>query len=348
MTTGGTTTKSSRFAGNAGAIAVLQRAITLGRMPHAYLFSGSPQVGKGTLARWLAATLLCQVRPAGPPEPCGTCKACRRIANGTHPDVQSLSLARQAAGNDRVAASRELGIDAVRELAHEIDLLPFEGDRKIYIIEDADTLTDEAVNGLLKTLEEPPSYATIVLVAVEDRRLPETIRSRCATLRLKPVPVVEIEQLISERADLAPEAAARIAQLSAGRPGWALRAASDAGVLVEHDKHIDDLIVALSGGATGRLRLAEKMAQRWAAGHRQEVYATLYDWLGFWRSVMLHAADTTPAGMDPQHRATVDRLAANGFDVPAQSAARTLEAISHIDANVSTRMSIESLLLDLP
>ncbi|MDQ3327576.1 MAG: DNA polymerase III subunit [Chloroflexota bacterium] len=342
------TTESSPFAGNATAITALRNGILLGRLPHAYVFSGPPQIGKGTLARWLAATLLCQNRRATPPDPCGICRACRRIVQGTHPDVQTFGLARQAMSNDRVSASRELGIDTVRELVREIDLLPYEAERKVYIIEDADALTDEAANGLLKTLEEPPAYATIVLIAGEDRRLPETIRSRCAILRLHPVPQADIAELLRVRSALAPEVVHRIAQLSAGRPGWALGAATDAGVLVEHDAHVDALIAALAGGATGRLRLAEKLAQRWSAGHRREIYATLYDWLGFWRSVMLEAATTTPAGMYPQHQASMDRLGANGVDAPAHAAARTLEAISHLDANVSTRMAIETLLLDLP
>ncbi len=342
------TRESSAFAGNPGTVAALRRAITAGRLPHAYVFSGPPQIGKSTLARWLAALLLCQEPTSDPPEPCGICGACRRIAQGTHPDVQTFSLARQAASTDRVAASRELGIDTIREIVREIDLLPFEADRKVYIIEDADALTDEAANGLLKTLEEPPSYATILLLATEDRRLPETIRSRCTLLRLQPVSTTEIEGLLQASSDLPQEALARIALLSLGRPGWALQAAADSKLLVEHDTHVDALVAALTGGATARLGLAEKMAKRWSDGHRAEIYTTLYDWLGFWRYVMLHVIGNAPVGLYPQHESTVDQLAANGVETPARAATRTLEAISHLDANVSARMAIETLLLDLP
>ncbi len=342
------TRESSAFAGNQGSIAALRRAITVGRLPHAYVFSGPPQIGKSTLARWLAALLLCQDPTSDPPEPCDICGACRRIAQGTHPDVQTFSLARQAASTDRVAASRELGIDTVREIVREIDLLPFEADRKVYIVEDADALTDEAANGLLKTLEEPPLYATIVLLATEDRRLPETIRSRCTILRLQPVPTTEIESLLQSRTNLPLETVTRIAHLSLGRPGWTLQVAADSKMLVEHDAHVDALVSALTGGATTRLGLAEKMAKRWSDGHRPEIYTTLYDWLGFWRYVMLHVTGNAPAGLYPQHQSTVDQLAANGVETPARAASRTLDAISHLDANVSARMAIETLLLDLP
>jgi DNA polymerase-3 subunit delta' len=342
------TSESFAFAGNTGTITALRRAKTLNRLPHAYVFSGPPQIGKSTLARWLAALLLCQNPASDPPEPCGTCGACRRIARSTHPDVQTFSLSRQAASTDRVAASRELGIDTVREIVREIDLLPFEADRKVYIIEDADALTDEAANGLLKTLEEPPLYATMVLLASEDRRLPETIRSRCTILRLQPVPTIEIESLLQSRTNLQLETVTRIAHLALGRPGWALQATTDSRVLVEHDTHVDALISALAGGATARLGLAEKMAKRWTDGHRPEIYTTLYDWLGFWRYAMLRATDNAPAGLYPLHDTTVDRLAANSADIPARAASRTLEAISHLDANVSARMAIETLLLDLP
>ncbi len=342
------TSGSSAFAGNQGTIAALRRATTVGRLSHAYVLSGPPQIGKSTLARWLAQLLLCQDPISDPPEPCGTCGVCRRITQGTHPDAQTFSLARQAASTDRVAASRELGIDTVREIVREIDLLPFEADRKVYIVEDADALTDEAANGLLKTLEEPPSYATIVLLATEDRRLPETIRSRCTILRLQPVPTTEIASLLQASSDLPPETLARIALLSLGRPGWALQAAADSGVLDEHDAHVDALVSALTGGATARLGVAEKMAKRWSDGHRPEIYTTLYDWLGFWRYVMLRVTGNAPAGLYPHHQSTVDQLAANGVDIAARAASRTLEAISHLDANVSARMAIETLLLDLP
>lgn len=336
------------FVGNPSAVRALQAAISADRLAHAYLFTGPPHVGKATLALWLAQTLLCERRPPSPPSPCGTCRACLRIARRTHPDVQMFSLERQAREKDRATASRELGIDTVREIVREIDLLPFEADRKVYVIEDADTLTEEAANGLLKTLEEPPGYATLVMVAAEATSLPQTIRSRCALLRLHPVARSEIDQLLREGADLPPEQQARIVELAVGRPGWALQAASDPIVLQTHDENVSALLQALEGGAVARLGLAEKLAKRWTSGHRAEVYAALLDWLGYWRSIMRVAAGEADPGLDKTHKAAAERLARHGVDAASRAASRTLEAISQLDANVNTRMTVETLLLDLP
>jgi DNA polymerase-3 subunit delta' len=326
----------------------LRAAIARGRLPHAYLFTGPPHIGKSTLARWLAQALLCERRQPGEGEPCGECSACARVARGTHPDVQTYGLARQAQASDRATASRELGIDTVRELVGEIDLLPFEAERKVYIIEDADTLTEEAANGLLKTLEEPPAYATLVLVAVDDSNLPATIRSRCTPLKLHPVAPGEMEELLRSRTQLPPDAVARIAALSAGRPGWALTAAADPAVLETHDANVAALLDALRAGAAGRLALAERLGKRWTAGHRQEVYDALFDWLGFWRAVMLAEAGNPAGAAYPAHEAEIARLSAQGTGAAGKAAARVLEAVKHLDANVNTRMAVETLLLDLP
>lgn len=336
------------FVGNAPAKESLRTAISGQSLPHSLLFTGPPQVGKGTLAAWLAQALLCDRKERDGDEPCGECRACVRIAHGTHPDVQTFGIARQAESSDRAAASRELGIGAVREIVGEIDLLPFEAERKVYIIEDAGTLTEEAANALLKTLEEPPAYATLVLVAEDERTLPDTIRSRCVPVRLGPVPDREILALLSDLAGVEPATAQRLAALAAGRPGWALATARDPKALERHDANIAALLDALGSGAAGRIGLAEKMAKRWTAGHRLEVYATLFDWLGFWRHVLHVAAETSEPTAYPERRADVSRLAGRGIEPAADAARRTVEAVANLDANANTRMTVETLLLRLP
>ena len=336
------------FVGNAAARESLRTSLRNRSLPHSLLFTGPPQVGKGTLAAWLARSLLCDRRERDGDEPCGECRACVRIAHGTHPDVQTFGIARQAESSDRAAASRELGIGAVRELMGEIDLLPFEAERKVYVIEDAGTLTEEAANALLKTLEEPPAYATLVLVAEDERTLPDTIRSRCAPVRLGPVPDREILALLTDLPGVEPAVARRLAALAAGRPGWALSMAREPKALERHDANIEALLEALGGGAAGRIALAEKLAKRWTAGHRPEVYAALFDWLGFWRHVLHVAAETTEPTAYPDRRADVARLAGLGIGRAAEAASRTVEAVANLDANANTRMTIETLLLRLP
>ncbi|MEJ7652324.1 MAG: hypothetical protein WKH64_02685 [Chloroflexia bacterium] len=256
----------------------------------------------------------------------------------TYPDVRTFSLAAQAEAADRAAASREMGIDAIREIVGDISLLPFQGEYKVYIIDDAETLTDEAANGLLKTLEEPPSYAVLVLLAVTDASLPETVRSRCTAVRLGPASAADVlswlrveepgadERLLERAAYLCEEA-----RLGAGSRARSLRHRA-----ARRTRGRARRGAGRSGG--GLLALAEKMGKQWSSGRknaRQGVYAELYDWLGFWREGMhLAAGGALPAGELP-YPATC-RISDRGVAACADAARATLEAVGRLDANVNT------------
>src|SRR5258706_2202855 len=149
--------------GHAWAVDFLRRSIAGGHVAHAYLLSGPVGVGKALLALRLAQTLNCQT---GGPDPCLSCRACKRIERGNHPDVRVAGMATQAAGlkPDEAARQKDLKIDTVREWQGDISLRPYEGRRRVFILHDAEKLTEAAANAMLKTLEEPPLYATIVLV----------------------------------------------------------------------------------------------------------------------------------------------------------------------------------------
>ncbi len=339
---------ASGFIGNPAALEVLRRALGSEAVPHAYLFTGQPHVGKSTLAGWLAQALLCESKSDGSVDPCGTCHTCARIARRTHPDVQVFDLARQDAETNRSTPSRELGIDTIRQIVADVGLLPFEARRKVYVVEDAGALTEEAANSFLKTLEEPPEFATLVLLAVDAASLPDTVTSRATVLKLRPVPREEILEALRRRFDLPERDLERIADLSEGRPGWAIRAASSPEVVEQHDANVAALAEALSGGSAARLALAERLAGRWSSGHRDEVYSTLFDWLGFWREAM-HVASGRPvrpaySRWDNQVRS----LAGSGVRATADATDRTLRAIAMLDANVNTRLAVESLLLSIP
>jgi len=143
----------------------LQNAIRTNRVVHAYLFAGHRGTGKTTTARILAKALNCVIGPT--PTPDGTCPNCQAIAGGYALDVIEID------------AATNRGIDEIRELRDRIRLAPTEGRYKVYIIDEAHMLTTEGANALLKTLEEPPSHAVLVLVTTEPHRLPPTILSRC-------------------------------------------------------------------------------------------------------------------------------------------------------------------------
>jgi DNA polymerase-3 subunit delta' len=203
--------------GHPAAVAVLADWLP-DRVPHAILVSGPASVGKTTLALDLAAALLCD---ADDPEsrPCRSCAACRRVASGNHPDVHRL---RPSGPGLQIKIGGGEDGPGVRELISELALLPAEGRARIGIIEAAQRMNESAQNALLTTLEEPPDATVIVLCTEDEDRLLPTIRSRCARIRLGPVGVAPIEELLGERGVAEPPAAARLARLSGGRPGFAL------------------------------------------------------------------------------------------------------------------------------
>jgi len=153
-------------------ITQLEAARRTDRFPHSLILQGARGIGAAWLAGWIAAALLCTESTRAP---CGECRACRWVANGEHPDLTVLDTDEQ---------SKQIRIEQVRELAANLALHAHQGGARLGLILNADALNRNAANALLKTLEEPPNGAFLVLAAAAPSRLPATIRSRCQVLRL--------------------------------------------------------------------------------------------------------------------------------------------------------------------
>src|SRR6476661_537821 len=185
------------------------RAMVSGHPPHALLIGGPGGIGKTTLAIDLAAGLLCD-DPDPAARPCRACRGCRLVDRGIHPDVQI-----------RIGSRDHPEDGTIRRLALHLSLLPVEGGARVAILERADRMGDDAQTALLKTLEEPPAGVTIVLCADDEDRLLPTVRSRSARIRLGPVATRDIEAILSDAGVAEAPLAARLARISAGRPGAA-------------------------------------------------------------------------------------------------------------------------------
>jgi DNA polymerase III, delta subunit len=202
-----------------------------GGAPGAVLLVGPGGIGKTTLALDLAAGLLCsEADPAARPE--GTCRACRLVSHGTHPDVHRLGP--EGPGRQVVIGGpgKPRGI---RDLIGELALLPVEGGARVAIIEAAHRMNEDAQAALLKTLEEPPTGTTIILCADAEEPLLPTVRSRCARLRLGPVAVRDIESILVVLDAADAPLGARLARIADGRPGLALAWARQPDALRERD-----------------------------------------------------------------------------------------------------------------
>ncbi len=156
-------------------------------LPHAYIIEGAYGTGKHTLALELARALTCETRTntSASALPCGECRSCRNISRGAAPDI--IEIQKDGAS---------VGVDAIRELRKDIHISPIDLERKIYIINDAHTMTAQAQNALLLTLEEPPSYAFILLLCENSALLLETIKSRAPTVRMKPLSPEDTEKAL--------------------------------------------------------------------------------------------------------------------------------------------------------
>ena len=218
-----------RFAGNTRVKQQLNALEGAGRMPHAFLLEGESGCGKRTLARLIAGWALC----AGEGEhPCGDCPNCRKAASGGHPD---LFIASGESG------SRSLHVDAIRSIRADAYILPNEAPRKVYLLFEADGMTEQAQNALLKVLEEPPEQALFVLTCRSASSLLSTIRSRTQIFRLEPLGEDEAAALLLQRRPETGEERARaLAHTYGGNLGRMLASREDtaAGAALERAAEI--------------------------------------------------------------------------------------------------------------
>ncbi len=196
-------------------IHALQRSVNTGRVAHAYLFDGIEGCGRRTTACALIQVLFCLQPVAG--DACGVCSSCRKLIAGNHPDLQFLSP---------LPDKRDISIEQIRELQQVLSLRPFEARRKACLIEPAERMNEKSANALLKTLEEPPGDAILILLTTQPDLLLSTIRSRCQHLRFSPLDDTVVAELL-EQQGIERQKAAELAPLAAGSMQYAAQLDAD-------------------------------------------------------------------------------------------------------------------------
>ena len=318
--------------GHEWAVALLRRSLAENRVGHAYLITGSPQVGKTTLARTFAQALNC-THPDADERPCDACRSCRLVSAGNHPDVPFIE-----------PDGASLKIDQIRALQRQVALSPVEGRWKVYILREMERATAEAANALLKTLEEPPSHAVLILTASEAEVLLPTIVSRCQTVPLRPLSQQAIAQALVSRWQVQPEQASLLANLSGGRLGWAVEASRKPLVLERRSQRLDELQELMGQGRADRFAYVERLSRN--PDGLREVMSL---WLTWWRDLLLVTHGSTAALTHQDRSADVQQLAEKLLPEQACQAVEAIRAaIRGFDSHANPRLTAEVLMLNLP
>jgi DNA polymerase-3 subunit delta' len=315
-----------------------------GDVSHAYELSGPRSIGKRTVATRLAQTLLCTSEPrvAGG---CGKCLACRKVDHGTHPDVR---LVTRLVDLERDPDKKFIAIEQIREMQQDLSLRPLEGRWRVVIIDDAADLSEHAEVALLKTLEEPPVHAVLLLLTPTPSRLLETIRSRLTPLPLRLVPTTEIAEGLARI--FGPDAG-RHAPAGAGRPGVAISLAADEAARKARRTIEAEFYRLVGSGLTDRFAWAVELAEseRDTQKRNDAIEWRLGEWSELARdaAVAAHGADRAlrpeRAGESAQLARTVGRRELVDLALALDRWRRDV-----VESNVNARMLLELLALRLP
>jgi DNA polymerase-3 subunit delta' len=304
-----------------------------GEFRHAYLFCGPPGLGRRTLALRFAQALNCPT-PLEPGVPCGTCRDCKQIEGMRHPDINIIQADSEGG---------TLKVDQVREVQRALSLKPYQVNYRVALFLRFQEANDNAANALLKTLEEAPSHAVLILTADNPEQLLPTIISRCEILRLRPLPIATVEKdLISRGVDT--ERARLLAHISGGRPGYARTLVDDATLLEKREERLDDLQSLLPAARVEKFSYADKLAR-----DKDAMRQTISFWLSYWRDVMLRTAQAETPLVNVDRNLEIEDLATRMDLSSARHVVSGLEdALEKLERNVNSRLLAEVLLLDLP
>ena len=192
----------------------ISSAVENNRVSHAYILNGERGSGKKMLANLFAMTLLCET---GDNEPCGKCHSCKQAESGNHPDIIRVTHEKP----------NSISVDDIRtQVNNTVDIKPYQGPYKVYIIPQADMMTPQAQNAILKTIEEPPSYAVFLLLTENAETLLPTINSRCVMLKLRNIKDTLIKKYLMENLEIPDYKADMCTAFAQGHMGRAIMLAN--------------------------------------------------------------------------------------------------------------------------
>jgi len=308
---------------------------------HAYLFTGTEGVGKRTLAiRFIQAVNCPQAISRGAPCMQSDCRVCRQVEALQHADLKVIEVPE---------GKSEIPIDLIRELTAFLSLSPYESPFKFGLLLNFQQSTVQAQNALLKTLEESPERAKIIITADIPENLLPTIVSRCELIRLRPLAPGSIEDYLIREMGIDKSRALDTDRISGGRPGFAFRYLEDGDLQERRRQDIQDLIRVMNQRIVDKLRFVEEEYPRGRdmAQHRAKAKAAIQTWQSFIRDVLLRSANPNAQIRNVDFIDLVDSLSNRMTPRQAEgwiSACDT--AIRRIDGYCNLRLVMDNLLLD--
>ena len=310
----------------------ISSAVENNRVSHAYILNGERGSGKRMLANLFATTLLCE---SGNSEPCGKCHSCRQAESGNHPDIIRVSHEKP----------NTISVDDIREqVNNDVVIKPYSSKYKIYIIADADMMSVQAQNALLKTLEEPPQYAVIMLLTENAEALLPTIRSRCVMMKLRNIKDQLVKKYLMEQMEIPDYKADVCVAFAQGNMGKAIMLATseyfneikeDAVHLLRNidSMSVSDLMEAVKHCMTYKLEIGDYL----------DVIAIWY------RDVLIYKAtkNVDRVVFSDQLRYIRERASKSSYEGIENILDGLDKAKSRIKANVNLELAMELLLLTI-
>lgn len=315
--------------GNTPLVEQLRRSAASGRSSHAYLFLGGAGAGKRLIANTFAKALQCE----GEKRPCDSCKSCHAFNHGNHPDVIYFQPLKNG---------KTYTIEDVREqLLETVDLKPFQYEKKIYIIEKADTLNIQSQNALLKTLEEPPAHVVFLLLAERAETFLPTILSRVVVMKIRPLSAETIADYLMQAGHLAEESHI-LSAYAQGRIGQALELVEDEGFREMRQDILGKLEVLPSMSEGDAYLLAKDLE-----GYKNDL--RFLDIMELWYRDLLTAKSLREEGylIQRDKKDAIFRAAKEPAALLAKKAAAVRTARMRLAQNANFRLTMEVMLMDL-
>lgn len=320
--------------GHDWAVEYLRRGLRHGRVRHAYVITGTASVGKSQLAHSFALALNCTHENIEE-RPCLQCRSCKLIFSGNHPDILY---------SEADTTTGALKIEEIRSVMQRLALRPYEARYRVAIFHNFDRAQPRAQDALLKTLEEPPPHAVLILLAQAPEALLPTILSRCQVISLRPVPIDTLRTVLMERYGVEEAQAELLARFSGGRLGWAINALQNPEILDQRGQALDLLDECLAANRTGRFAIAESLSK-----DKLALTPLLELWQTYWRDALLltEASPVKPCNTD-----RLARLQQLVYRLSSEEAVKALRAtqqmLDYLSLNVNVRLALEVMFLDYP